>query len=50
MQQYKKPPSIVINCAGITRDNFLLKLSEEDFNEVIDVNLKVCQLRLIRRN
>ncbi|KAI4458791.1 short-chain dehydrogenases/reductases family member [Holotrichia oblita] len=40
IQQYKKPPSIVINCAGITRDNFLLKLSEEDFNEVIDVNLK----------
>ncbi|GJQ86283.1 hypothetical protein Trydic_g8979 [Trypoxylus dichotomus] len=40
IQQYKQPPSIVINCAGITRDNFLLKLSEADFDEVIDVNLK----------
>jgi len=37
---YKKPPTIVVNCAGITRDNFLLKLSEADFEEVIDVNLK----------
>ncbi|KRT80258.1 dehydrogenase [Oryctes borbonicus] len=40
IQQYKQPPSIVVNCAGITRDNFLLKLSESDFDEVIDVNLK----------
>lgn len=42
IERYKKPPSVVVNCAGITRDNFLLKLSEQDFNEVIDVNLKVC--------
>ncbi|XP_058791739.1 (3R)-3-hydroxyacyl-CoA dehydrogenase [Phymastichus coffea] len=34
------PPSLVVNSAGITRDNFLLKLSEEDFNEVLNVNLK----------
>lgn len=38
---FKKTPSIIVNCAGITRDNFLLKLSEADFDEVIDVNLKV---------
>lgn len=38
---FKKSPSIIVNCAGITRDNFLLKLSEADFDEVIDVNLKV---------
>lgn len=38
--QFKKPPSIVVNCAGITRDNFILKLSEEDFDDVINVNLK----------
>ncbi|CAG9765106.1 unnamed protein product [Ceutorhynchus assimilis] len=37
---YSKPPSIIVNAAGITRDNFLGKLSEEDFMEVIDVNLK----------
>ncbi|CAH1175645.1 unnamed protein product [Phaedon cochleariae] len=40
LEKYAKPPSIIVNCAGITRDNFLLKLSEEDFDEVINVNLK----------
>ncbi|XP_017786323.1 PREDICTED: estradiol 17-beta-dehydrogenase 8 [Nicrophorus vespilloides] len=40
LEQYSKPPSIVVNCAGITRDNFLLKMSEQDFDDVIRVNLK----------
>ena len=31
---------IVINNAGITRDNLLLRMSEEDFDAVINVNLK----------
>ncbi len=31
---------IVVNNAGITRDNLLLKMSEEDFDEVLRVNLK----------
>lgn len=31
---------ILVNNAGITRDKTLLKLSEEWFNQVIDVNLK----------
>lgn len=31
---------ILINSAGITRDNFLLKISEEDWDRVINVNLK----------
>ncbi|MDO5707692.1 MAG: 3-oxoacyl-[acyl-carrier-protein] reductase [Andreesenia angusta] len=31
---------IVVNNAGITRDNLLLRMSEEDFDSVIDVNLK----------
>lgn len=39
--KYKKPPSIVVNSAGITKDNFLLKLSEQDFDDVVSVNLKV---------
>lgn len=39
--KYKKPPSIVVNSAGITKDNFLLKMSEQDFDDVINVNLKV---------
>lgn len=40
LDHYKQPPSVVVNCAGITRDNFLLKMSEADFDEVINVNLK----------
>ncbi len=31
---------ILINNAGITRDNLLLKMSESDFDEVISTNLK----------
>ena len=31
---------ILINNAGITKDNLLLRMNEEDFNQVIDVNLK----------
>lgn len=44
IQKYQKPPTVIVNCAGITRDNFLLKLSHEDFDEVINVNLKVIVL------
>lgn len=31
---------ILVNNAGITRDNLLMKMSEEDWNIVLDVNLK----------
>lgn len=31
---------ILVNNAGITKDNLLLRMSEEDFDAVIDVNLK----------
>jgi 3-oxoacyl-[acyl-carrier protein] reductase len=31
---------ILVNNAGITKDNLLLRISEEDFDKVIDVNLK----------
>ncbi|BCJ96115.1 beta-ketoacyl-ACP reductase [Anaerocolumna cellulosilytica] len=31
---------ILINNAGITRDNLILKMSEEEFDQVIDTNLK----------
>jgi len=31
---------VLINNAGITRDNLILRMSDEDFDEVIDVNLK----------
>ena len=38
---YKKPLCILVNCAGITSDEFLLKMDEEKFDKVIKVNLKV---------
>ena len=31
---------VLVNNAGITRDNLLLKMSEEEFDQVIDTNLK----------
>lgn len=41
IDQFKRPPTVIVNSAGITRDGFLLKMSEEDFDSVINVNLKV---------
>ena len=35
------PPTVVVNAAGITRDGMLVKMTESQFDEVIDVNLKV---------
>lgn len=31
---------ILVNCAGITKDKLLMKMTEEDWDTVIDVNLK----------
>ncbi|MFQ3543365.1 3-oxoacyl-[acyl-carrier-protein] reductase [Halobacillus rhizosphaerae] len=31
---------ILVNNAGITRDNLLMRMKEEEFDEVIDINLK----------
>jgi 3-oxoacyl-[acyl-carrier protein] reductase len=31
---------ILVNCAGITRDGLLMTMSEEDFDTVLDINLK----------
>ena len=31
---------VLVNNAGITRDNLLMRMSEEDWDEVLDVNLK----------
>jgi len=33
-------PHVLINNAGITKDNLLMRMSTEDFDKVIDVNLK----------
>ncbi|XP_043254000.1 estradiol 17-beta-dehydrogenase 8-like [Colletes gigas] len=37
---YSTPPSIIVNSAGVTRDQFILKLTEAEFDQVLDVNLK----------
>jgi len=31
---------VLVNCAGITRDGLLLKMTEEDWDQVMDTNLK----------
>ncbi|KAL0622674.1 Estradiol 17-beta-dehydrogenase 8 [Plecturocebus cupreus] len=38
---FSRPPSVVVSCAGITRDELLLHMSEDDWDKVIAVNLKV---------
>uniref|UniRef100_A0AAG5D6A4 (3R)-3-hydroxyacyl-CoA dehydrogenase n=1 Tax=Anopheles atroparvus TaxID=41427 RepID=A0AAG5D6A4_ANOAO len=48
LERYKRPPTVVVNSAGITRDNFLLKMPESDFEAVINVNLKGTWLMLQR--
>lgn len=40
-KDFAVPPCIAVNSAGIARDNFLLKLDEKSFDDVINVNLKV---------
>ena len=39
LEKYKHI-DILVNNAGITRDNLLMKMSEEEFDAVIDTNLK----------
>ncbi|KAG8231392.1 hypothetical protein J437_LFUL011328, partial [Ladona fulva] len=39
-RHFSQPPSVIVNSAGITKDNFILKMDESDFDEVINVNLK----------
>eukprot|EP01126_Amoeba_proteus_P003680 TRINITY_DN11223_c0_g1_i2.p1 TRINITY_DN11223_c0_g1~~TRINITY_DN11223_c0_g1_i2.p1 ORF type:complete len:200 (-),score=25.09 TRINITY_DN11223_c0_g1_i2:163-762(-) len=34
------PPSILVNCAGISHDSLLVRLKDEELNEIIDTNLK----------
>jgi 3-oxoacyl-[acyl-carrier protein] reductase len=33
---------ILVNCAGITRDGLLMKMTEEDWDQVMSVNAKSC--------
>lgn len=50
INKYKRPPSIICNCAGITRDGFILKMDENDFDLVLNVNLKVIKRTLLPKN
>ena len=34
------PPTILVNNAGITRDQLLMRMSEEDWDDVLETNLK----------
>lgn len=36
----QKRIDIIVNNAGITKDNLILKMTEEDFDDVININLK----------
>ncbi|KAH8291713.1 hypothetical protein KR018_011678, partial [Drosophila ironensis] len=38
--KFQQAPSIVVNSAGITRDGYLLKMPEKDYDDVYSVNLK----------
>lgn len=40
MTKYHTAPNVVVNVAGILKDNFLLNISEEEFRDVFNVNLK----------
>jgi 3-oxoacyl-[acyl-carrier protein] reductase len=39
-EQTLGPIDILVNNAGLTRDNIILRLSEDDWNAVMDANLK----------
>ena len=40
-REYQTAPCILVNSAGIALDDFLLKVTEDKFDQVIQVNLKV---------
>ncbi|VDK61479.1 unnamed protein product [Anisakis simplex] len=40
LKTYNSPPAIVVNNAGIIRDAPILDMTEEQFDEVVAVNLK----------
>ncbi|XP_046678939.1 estradiol 17-beta-dehydrogenase 8-like isoform X1 [Homalodisca vitripennis] len=39
LARYSAPPTVLVNSAGITRDAFLLKMSLDQFTQVLDVNV-----------
>ncbi|AAU03581.1 SDR family oxidoreductase [Rickettsia typhi] len=41
-EEFKKPVSILVNNAGITKDKMLHRMSNQDWTDVINVNLHSC--------
>lgn len=41
ISEYRKLSCILVNFVGIISDDFLLKMEEEKFDKVIEVNFKV---------
>lgn len=50
LNEHKGPPTIVVNNAGITRDNLLLRMKDDDWDAVLATNLsgayRVCKASL----
>ncbi|XP_054288312.1 estradiol 17-beta-dehydrogenase 8-like [Macrosteles quadrilineatus] len=40
ISHFSQPPTVLVNSAGITRDAFLLKMTDDQFQQVFDVNVK----------
>lgn len=40
IQEQMGTPAVLVNNAGVTRDNLLMRLKDEDWERVLDVNLK----------
>jgi 3-oxoacyl-[acyl-carrier protein] reductase len=40
VEEQQGPVTVLVNNAGITRDNILLRLKDEDWDEVLNTNLK----------
>ncbi|XP_064900223.1 (3R)-3-hydroxyacyl-CoA dehydrogenase isoform X5 [Patagioenas fasciata] len=43
-EHFGDPPGVLVSCAGVTRDEFLLRLGEGPWQEVLGVNLTVGNL------
>ncbi|MDJ0344818.1 3-oxoacyl-ACP reductase FabG [Streptomyces sp. H10-C2] len=37
--EHQGPVEVLVSCAGVTRDQLLMRMSEEDFTSVVDANL-----------
>ena len=55
LEAHEGLPTILVNNAGVTRDGLMLRMKDEDWNQVIDVNLsavfrltKLCLKRMLK--